>query len=67
MCMQKRLKINIHPYTVWLTLALLNPAFTNSVDSKQFASSEANWYESTLFAIKYVSLYEQSGSNNLAS
>ena len=40
-----------------LTLVLLTrtyPVFTNSVDPDQLASEEANWYGSTLFAIKYV-------------
>ena len=53
-----------------LTLVLLNPdilCFANSEDPDpdQFASEEANWFESTLFAIKYVNLYQQSGSSNL--
>ena len=29
-----------------------------------FANSEANWSGSALFAIKYVNLYQQSGSSN---
>ena len=44
-----------------LTLVLLNPdipAFANSVDPDQFASSEANWSGSTLFVIQYVNLYQ---------
>ena len=51
-----------------LTLVPLNPdipAFANSVDPDQLASSEANWSGSALFAIKYVNLYQQSGSSNL--
>ena len=51
-----------------LTLVLLNPiypAFANSVDPDQLASEEANWSGSTLFVIKYVNLYQQSGSSNL--
>ena len=36
-----------------------------TVDSDQLASEEANWSGSALFAIKYVNLYQQSGSNNL--
>ena len=28
-------------------------------------AEETNWSGSTLFAIKYVTLYQQSGSNNL--
>ena len=45
-----------------LTLVLLNldmPAFANRVDQDQLASGSA------LFAIQYVTLYEQSGSSNL--
>ena len=30
------------------------PAFANSVDPDQLASSEADWSESALFVIKYV-------------
>ena len=37
----------------------------NSVDPDQLASEEANWPGSALFAIKYVNLYQQSGSSNL--
>ena len=51
-----------------LTLVLLNlnmPAFANSVDPDQLASSEANWSGSALFVIKYVTLYQQSGSSSL--
>ena len=43
----------------YLTLVLLNPdypAFANSVDPDQLASSEAKWSGSTRFAIKYVNL-----------
>ena len=50
-----------------LTLVLLThlyPAFANSVDPDQLASEEANWSGSALFAIKYVNLYQQSGSSN---
>ena len=42
-----------------LILLMLNtdiPAFVNSVDPDQMASSEANWSGSALFAIKYVNL-----------
>ena len=42
-----------------------DPAFANSVDPVELASEEANWSISTLFAIKYVNLYQQSGSSNL--
>ena len=50
-----------------LTLLLLNttcPVLANSVDPDQLASEEANWSGSALFAIKYVNLYQQSGSSN---
>ena len=53
--------------SVLLTLVLLNPdmsAFANSVDPDQSAE-ETNWSGSALFAIKYVNLYQQSGSSNL--
>ena len=53
---------------VELTLVLLNPDIpvsTNSVDPDQLASEEANWSGSALFVIKYVTLYQQPGSNNL--
>ena len=40
------------------------PTFANSVDPDQLASEEANWSGSTLFVIKYVNLYQQSGPNN---
>ena len=52
-----------------LTFVLLNPdipSFANSVDADQLASEEeANWSGPALFAIKYVNLYQQSGSSNL--
>ena len=61
--------ISIHP---WLVSAYLlscwtriHPAFANNVDPDQLASEEANWSGSTLFAIKYMNLYEQWGSSNL--
>ena len=41
------------------------PAFVNGVDPDHLASEEANWSGSALFAIKYVNLYQQSGSSNL--
>ena len=37
---------------------VLCPAFANSVDPDQLASSEANWSGSTLFAIQYLNLYQ---------
>ena len=49
---------------------LLNPdmpAFANSVDPDQLASEEANWSGSTLFAMKYVNLYQHSGSSRLTN
>ena len=36
-------------------------SFANSVDPDQLASEEANWSGSALFAIQYVSLYQQLG------
>ena len=42
-----------------------SPAFANSVDPDQLASSEASCSGSALFAIKYVNLYQLSGSSNL--
>ena len=56
-----------HPSNWPLTLACwtwIYPAFANSVDPDQLASEEANWSGSALFAIKYVTLYHQSGSSN---
>ena len=50
------------------TLVLLNAdmsGFANSVDPDQLASEETNWSGSALFAIKYVNIYQQSGSSNL--
>ena len=41
------------------------PAFANSVDPDQLASSEANWSGSALFAIKYENSYQQTRSSNL--
>ena len=37
------------------------PVFANSLEPDHLASSEANWSGSSLFAIKYVNLYQQSG------
>ena len=51
-----------------LTLVLLNriySAFANSVDPDQLASEEANRSGSALFTIKYVKVYQQSGSSKL--
>ena len=36
----------------------------NSVDPDQLASSEANWFESALFVIKYVNLKQKPWSSN---
>ena len=43
------------------------PVLANSVDPDQslLASEEASWSGSALFAMKYVNLYQQSGSSNL--
>ena len=53
---------------ILLTLVLLNPdipGLGNSVDPDQLASEEANWSRSALFAIKYLNLYQRSGSSYL--
>ena len=52
---------NINP-SCWTQIY---PAFANSVDLDQLASEEANLSGSTLFAIKYVILYQQPRSSNL--
>ena len=42
------------------------PAFANSVDPDQLASSEeANWSGSALYVIMYSNFYQQPGSFNL--
>ena len=41
------------------------PAFANSEEPDQLASSEANWSRSALFVIKYVNFYKQPESSNL--
>ena len=56
------LKVNPCPAEPGYTLY---PAFANSVDPDQLASEEANWSGSALFAIKYLNLYQQSGSSDL--
>ena len=43
-----------------LTLILLNPIYPAFANNE-----EANWSGSALFVIKYVNLYQQSGSSNL--
>ena len=51
-----------------LILLMLNttcPVLANSVDPDQLASVEANWSGSALIAIKYVNLYQETGSSNL--
>ena len=74
--LHRKVPIIIKNININLTLVLLDldipclwtwiyPAFANSVDPDQLASEEANWSGSALFAIKYVNLYEQSGSSNL--
>ena len=35
------------------------------VETDHLVSQEANWSGSTLFAIQYMNLYQQCGSNNL--
>ena len=52
-------------YRTLVLLSPIYPAFANSVEPDQLASEEANWSGSTLFAIQYVNLYQQSGSSNL--
>ena len=48
---------------------ILNPIpaepIANSVDPDHLAAEEASWSGSALFAIKYMNLYQQSGSSNL--
>ena len=46
---------------------IMYPAFANSEDPDQLASSEANWSGSALFEIQYVNLYQQCGSSYLIS
>ena len=53
---------------LFLTLVLwtwIYPDFANIVDPDQLASEESNWSGSTLFAIKYVILYQQHWPSNL--
>ena len=54
---------NSYKYT--LVLLNLDMPCLYSVDPDQLASEEANWFGSAMFAIKYVNLYQQSGSSNL--
>ena len=42
-------------------------SFANSVDPDQLASDEANWSGYALFVVKYVNLYQESGSSNRIS
>ena len=56
---------NVIPTLTLSCWTWIYPAFANSVDPDQLASSEANWSGSALFDIKYVNLYQQSGSSNL--
>ena len=50
------------PLSCW---AQIYPSFANSVDPDQLASEKANWLGSTLFVIKHINLYQQSGSSSL--
>ena len=50
------------PLSCWTQIC---PAFANSVDPDQLASSEANWSGSAPFVIKYVNLYQEPGSSNM--
>ena len=52
------------PASVAFSRAWIYLAFANSIDPDPFASEEANWSGSALFAIKHVNLY-QFGSSNL--
>ena len=52
-------------YLAWSCWTRICPAFANSTDSDQLASSEANWSGCTLIGIKYVNLCQQPGSNHL--
>ena len=54
-----------HGLLHWFCWTHICPAFANSVDPDQLASSEANWSGSTLFVINYVNLYQQPVSSNL--
>ena len=48
----------------FLDTAGINP-FLQIVDPCQLASSEASWSGSSLFVIRYMNIYQQSGLNNL--
>ena len=50
------------PWSCW---SRIYPAFANIVGPDLLASEEANSSGSSLFAIKYVNLYQQPGSSNL--
>ena len=52
----------LYTLSPWTRLYL---AFPNSVDPDQLCSEEATWSGSALFAMKYLNLYQQSGSSNL--
>ena len=56
------IKYYVNPFSCWTQIY---PAFANSEEPDQLASEEASCSGSALFAIKYVNLYEQSGSSNL--
>ena len=62
--MFKKQKCSVTILFALVLLIWICPAFANSVDPDQLASEEANWSGSALFAIKYVNLYQQSGSSN---
>ena len=47
---------NVKPLCGWTRIGT---AFENSADPDHLASEEANWSGSTLFAIKYLNLYQQ--------
>ena len=41
------------------------PVLSNSIDSDQLPSEEANWSGSAQFVIKYVNFYQKPESSNL--
>ena len=57
-------ELNLRNGTVYVSPCPAEPRYTCD-DPDQLASEEAKWSGSALFAIKYVILYQQLGSNNL--
>ena len=64
--MRPKVRLSDTANTVYLNLVrhLIYPPFANSVDPDQLTSEEVDWSGSTMFVIKYLTLYEQSGSSN---